>query len=375
MDKERLQAAKELCYLLSCAVSGRTPDADRCAAMELRSVYLLAREHKLTACAAFALERCMELPRPFDQDKKKSIRRLALFDLERAQIVQGLEERGIRYLPLKGILLKDCYPKAAMREMSDNDLLCDSGRMEDIRELMEGLGYTTEMFGMYHHDTYSKPPTLEFEMHGMLFEDIKEPVFYSYYRGIKDRLIKDDGNAYGYHMTREDFYVYMLAHMYHHYSHAGTGLRSLLDIFVYRRRFPDLDADVLARELQTLGLTDFERDTRELAERLFDGEPLSEEEQKALAFFAGSGVYGTLENAEYQRLLTKLGDDSAESKRRYFRERIFMPREVMEEQYPFFARHRALVPALLVYRLGRAVVHPRRVSGELRRVKRFKKRK
>ena len=95
----------------------------------------------------------------------------------------------------------------------------------------------------------------------------------------------------------------------------------------------------------------------------------------ALAFFAGSGVYGTLENAEYQRLLTKLGDDSAESKRRYFRERIFMPREVMEEQYPFFARHRALVPALLVYRLGRAVVHPRRVSGELRRVKRFKKRK
>ena len=49
---------------------------------------------------------------------------------------------------------------------------------------------------------------------------------------MKSRLIKDAGNNYGYHFSPEDFYMYMTAHEYKHYSSEGTLLRSLFDIFL-----------------------------------------------------------------------------------------------------------------------------------------------
>ena len=68
-----------------------------------------------------------------------------------------------------------------MREMSDNDILCDSGKMDVVKTVMEGLGYSCEVFEEFHHDVYSKPPTLEFEMHHTLFTDDSLPEFSEYF--------------------------------------------------------------------------------------------------------------------------------------------------------------------------------------------------
>ena len=76
----------------------------------------------LTAAVAFALEQVMPLPHAFDQAKKKAIRKLTLFEVERLTIAQAFEKARIWYLPLKGIMLKELYPKSAMRQMTDNDI-------------------------------------------------------------------------------------------------------------------------------------------------------------------------------------------------------------------------------------------------------------
>ena len=57
-----MSTAKDLIYLLSCAVHETAPDPQRCASMDLPSVYRLAEEHMLSAAAAFALERTITLP-------------------------------------------------------------------------------------------------------------------------------------------------------------------------------------------------------------------------------------------------------------------------------------------------------------------------
>lgn len=56
-----------------------------------------------------------------------------------------------------------------------------------------------------------------------------------YYSDIKDRLIPDrtDDRCYGYHMSDEDFYIYITSHAYKHYSGSGTGLRTLMDFYAY----------------------------------------------------------------------------------------------------------------------------------------------
>ena len=375
VEEYTIRIAKELIYLLSCAVNEETPDPDRVKGMDMAEIYRLSREHMLTAAVSYALEKAIPLPYAFNQAQKKAIRKLTLFEIERAAITQELEKAGIWYLPLKGIMLKNDYPKSAMREMSDNDILVDNTKMPEVRQIMESLGYTCEMYGRFNHDVYSKPPTLEFEMHHSLFDKDVLPHQDRYYKHIREKLLPLPGSEYGLKMTDEDFYLYILCHLYKHYTHAGSGLRSLLDIYVFRRAHPNLDREYLDAELQKLKIADFERKIRRMSQSLFTvGEP-DEEDQKDFVYLIMSGYKGKFETLEHNQLVKNLNnDDSKASKLRYLKKRFFLSGDSLQKQYPFFAKHKALYPLLLIYRpLKGAVTHPKGILRELYRVKSFKK--
>ena len=364
--------AKDMIYLVSCAVNEETPDKARIAGIDLQEVYRLSQMHMMTAGVAFALEKVMPLPHAFDQAKKKAIRKLTLFELERSMIAQEFEKAGIWYLPLKGIMLKDNYPNPFMREMTDNDILVDNTRMNDIRSIMERLGYSCDFFEQWHHDVYSKPPTLEFEMHHSLFGNNTMPLFEEYYADVSDKLYKNGcERSFG----DEDFYLYVLCHTYKHYIHGGTGLRSLLDVYVFLRSHHDLDRRYLSAELLKLKITDFEEKLRTLSKKVFTGRELSEQDEKDLEYLIMSGYKGTYENQEYHRWEKNLGgDDSKESKRRFLKSRIFVSDDYLEKHYPFVARHKALYPLLLVWRPIKGVfTHPKGILTEYKKVKQFKR--
>ena len=375
LTERNARIARDVIYLVSCAVNEETPDKERVMNMDLAEVFRLSQEHLLTAAAAFALEQVAALPHAFDQAKKKAIRKLALFDVERTAIAREFEKAKIWYLPLKGILLKDLYPKAAMRQMTDNDILCDGSKMAEVRRIMEGLGYTCELYEQYNHDTYAKPPTLEFEMHRTLFPAEHFPQYHDYFKNIGDRLLPVSGSAFCRQMSAEDFYLYMLTHTYKHYIRAGSGLRSLLDVYVFLRTHPDLNRDYLDAELAKLEITDFEEKIRRLSQKVFTGGMLDKYEQSDLDYYISSGNAGTLQNQEYNQMETNLGgDDSKQSKRRFILSRIFLSGEALQKNYPFFARHKALYPILFLYRpIKGAVTHPRGILTEYKKIKNFKK--
>ncbi len=371
LSPRQRDAARDLIYLVSCAVNKTKPDAAACLAMDLSEVYRLAKAHSLTAAASFALEQVTELPHSFDQAKKKAIRKLALFDIERAVILQNFDTSGIWYLPLKGILLRNDYPKAAMREMSDNDILVDPERMKQVRDIMETLGYTCEDYGHFNHDVYSKPPTLEFEIHHALFDKDDTLPFSAYYENIADRLVFD---GYQGKMTDEDFYLYMLCHTYRHYIYAGCGLRSLLDIYVFLCAHEGLDRDYLRAELEKVHLTSFEEEMQTLSKKVFSGALLSEREQRELDRFIFSGSYGNHQSAEYNKLARKLGyNDSRQAKRDYLRKRVFLSGDRLRKRYPIVSKHKALYPFVMIYRPIRGMLrHPKKIIREYRNVIRFK---
>ena len=78
---------------------------------------------------------------------------------------------------------------------------------------------------------------------------------------------------------------------------------------------------------------------------------------------------------EYDRILKSLGnDDSKSAKRRLLKSRVFISGDALEKNYPFFAKHKALYPILLIYRpVKGAVTHPKRLVTEYKKIKRFKK--
>ena len=369
---DSLKPAMDLIYLVSCAVNNEKPDKRTVEGFDLPEVLKTAHCHSLSAAAAFALEKIMALPEDFKEAKYKAVRRQSLLNFERERVIAVLEDNGIWYIPLKGVKLKDLYPKSSMREMSDNDILCDGEKMAEIKTLMEGLGFVCTHFEKNHHDVYEKPPKLCFEMHRNFFNKGDYPDQYEYFEKIKDKKIKDSDNQYGYHLSNEDFYIYLINHLYIHYRTTGTGLRSLLDIYVFYNKFKDmLDMTYINRELEKLGLVEFERGMRELSVKTFTRQKLTETELDELGYFIAAGTQGSMENLMMQQLDN---DDSQKAKKRYILNRIFPSDEHFKRNHPVVFRHKILYPFWVVYRpVKAAVTHPKRIIKEVKRLKDFKK--
>lgn len=266
-------------------------------------------------------------------------------DTERAAVLAELEKAGIRHMPLKGCVLKEYYPQIGMRQLSDQDILCDVSRSRDVRTIMESLGFKTVVYASNHysHDRYDKEPVCSFEMHRALFAPAAGDAVFRYNRDIRDRMLKDDGSDFRYHLSHEDFYVYMIAHEYKHYARRGTGLRSLLDTYVYlTHESPDMAC--VAGEIGKLGLTDFEAANRSLSMHLFGGEPLTAEDREMLDYILSSGVYGTMSHGIDRQIREK-------GRWGCLRSRITPPPDAMIEMYPVLGRVSLLYPFCWSHRL------------------------
>lgn len=154
-----------------------------------------------------------------------------------------------------------------------------------------------------------------------------------------------------------------LSAYYKHDSNGGTGLRSLLDVYIYRRAKPDLNQDYLNQELEKLGLKDFAVRMETLAAKTFQAAeketPFTAQEQSMLRELTLHHTYGTVENAWRKRVRKETPEGteiSARVKWAYFRRRLFPSKAHMEkwcELYaPFFLRHRYLLPAARIARFA-----------------------
>ena len=368
MEKAEVAAnAYDMIYLTECAINGKTPDKSRVESMDLEKLFAVCQNHILTACTAYALESAGFQSHEFTQAKEKAIRKNILMDVERGKITKRLEQEHIWHMPLKGVLTKNWYPKQGMRQMSDNDILCDVSYRKHIREIMEELGFKCTMYDSGKDDVYHKQPFYSFEMHFELFNVIDDKTLYDYYANVRERLLLDEGSQYGYHFSNEDFYLYMIAHEYKHYIKGGTGVRSLVDQYIFMRKFGDsFRWDYARAELDRMGIRDYEEKTRSLAMKLF-GEAvpisaLSPEEDELLNLHIFSGIYGSLAADMEQRLQNEAGG----SRVKLALNRIFPSMDNIKTWWPFFYRHKWLIPLLWIIRPVKALISNRkRLFGEL----------
>lgn len=367
------QTGWDVIYLALCAIKGVAPERERIQNMDLQAVYAMARRHQISAAIAMALESAGFGDDQSDQEIALSVSRMTLFDAERAKVLEQLERAGIWYMPLKGTILNQFYPCYGMRQMADQDILYDPERRDDIRGIMEGLNFTPVQIDLFHHDEYQKPPYITFEMHWALLSRFMNQAQFLYYQNIRERLVKDEGNACGYHFTDEDFYIYMMVHSHKHYSGRGMGLRMILDICVYLNRFErEMDWDYIEGELEKTGILGFERQSRSLAGCLYRDEALSPDDEEMLGVIVASGVYGTMEHM-FSNRIGKL-DGSMKSKLKYAFDRVFPSMDYIEASHPFFYRHKALLPFLTLWRVLKALtVYRSLIFSELRML--FKKKR
>lgn len=175
-------------YLIRCVLHDRIPKKEKLDKIDLSKLYEVAEKHSLTAITAYALESAGVVDERFTQAKAKAIRKNILLDIERKNVLAELDKARIWYMPLKGIILKEFYPKIGMRQMCDNDILFDKSRVKDIKVIMSSLGFTMKHDDSGHDLEFLKKPVCNFEMHTELFGFGHNPIMNKYYSNVKKNV-------------------------------------------------------------------------------------------------------------------------------------------------------------------------------------------
>lgn len=370
-------------HLLSCVLQDERPE-EKPQDVSWEEVFEICTRNDVACTAYPALVRLKkegvkDLPTPQMLEKWQELYHVAIlkevtFDEEREKLLASFEKAGIAYMPLKGILLKAYYPSIGLRSFADNDILYDAAKIKEVKAIMEGMGYTTKSYGKGNHDVYQKLPMLNFELHRSLTGVTCS--FKSYTDQAWDRAIKDRDNAFGYHMTKEDFYIYFIIHAHKHYSNLGTGIRTLLDQYLYLdREGRKLNWQYINQEFAKLGLNGFESELRGLGKLLF-GErgmrELSARQEELLGYLASQGTYGTVSNG-IRQMIQKKGKDGnlRKAKQRYVWERIFPKREVLQSENPILEKYAVLYPVMVVRRWFHVFFRWKRIKNEIEIVKKI----
>ena len=282
---------------------------------------------------------------------------------EGKKLCKELPAHGIRILPLKGCIMKDLYPKPEYRQMCDIDIFIDKENAGKAREVMEELGY------VYVHssggvDNYEKKPWVSVELHSFMlppkYKNSKK------YRTIWERAI---GKGGVYQMNWDDYYIYMIEHFAKHFYLGGSGIRSVLDIYIFlQQKQGCLHSKYLKDQMCDRKLEQFQKNMEKLAKNWFvDGNYGAMRDAEEVILL--SGAYGTQEqyyrNIEEQiagkyriRWLVKLI---------YPVKRIFVDFHTMSDKYPILKKCPFLLPVMWMHRLGKALVANRdRVRRELK---------
>lgn len=394
------KTTQALLYLMRCALNATVPK--QITELNYEALYKLASFHSVTAMIAMALESGHLLTEPYASEecikkwketRVKAKRKNILLDTERELLLEQMELMGIWYLPLKGSILKEMYPKLGMRQMADNDILFDAAYAQQVKDLMIGRGYKVIAFGRGNHDVYEKEPIYNFEFHTALFDEIAHSDWAAYYENIYERLLRLPGTNHGCCFSNEDFYIYLILHAYKHFDGSGNGVRFLSDLYVFlQKERKNLDWSYMLAELKKLGIDEFEEQVRKLTFKLFSPVeeeeifmetknnlqsifvmPLTEKEKELLLYMIGSGTYGTIDNFVDKELHKLQGNEetlTVRTKIKYTLHRIFPDIEFMKQYSQFCRKHPWSFPFFWLVRWYRAAtVRRKEVLQELKAIR------
>lgn len=267
-------------------------------------------------------------------------------------ITDAFEQNRIRHCVMKGPVIKKLYPTSDMRQSGDLDIFVDDCNTEKCRDIMEQLGFETELFDKSAaHDEYKADKTVIVELHRMLISN-KCP-WDKKCQKIADRLIKSDGCEYRYEMSKEDYYLYMIGHMAKHMKYSGIGIKMFLDVWVYLNAYENLlDKELLKQRLKECGLYEFEQNCVKLCDYWFNDRAADGIIKEMAMYVGASGNFGTNEQLLAGEMANNAGasGNAKAGKMKYYIKMFFQPYKYMANRYPILNKLPFLLPFFWVHR-------------------------
>ncbi len=202
------------------------------------------------------------------------------------ELFTALGERGIRYMPMKGYLMRELYPNHAWRTSSDLEILCDQENRETVGQILAEYGFSRTSLRPYT-DVWALDHVV-ITIHTRIADE-KDPLAV-YFSCVWDKLVTDDGIVY--RMTDEDYCIYILYQMSKYIYYGRISIRQILDLYIYRHAKTELNRSYVEKELEKLGILKFTLGVEGLCEVWF-GEGEQTNDTMALgSFIAANSAYG-----------------------------------------------------------------------------------
>lgn len=342
--------------------------------MDLEMIYKIASFHSLNNALYYSINNFNldeSLKNLLEKDHMLLMTKAYTFDAEAELLNNMLNDLNINHMFLKGSLLKHLYPSIDFRSMADLDIYIDKTKASKVKEMMIGLGYNVEQIEKGNHDVYQKKPFMDVEIHRDLMNECYS--FHKYFKNTWDKLIVKDKNEYEF--KNEDYYIFMIAHAAKHFSNGGTGIRSVMDEFVYLREFDDkLNKEYINQELDVLGLVKFENNLRCLANYWFKVDYQLPEENKEVIermeeYIINAGTYGTSTNSIVRSVMDEKGyNNISSSKFKFYLNKAFPSYRYMCSRNHILKKIPILLPWFWFTRILKALFRKNSTKGQIKSI-------
>lgn len=263
------------------------------------------------------------------------------------RIIAEFENRGIDYMPLKGCILKNLYPKPELRPMGDADILIRLDQYNRIVPIMQEFGYTSGKESDHELTWIGK--NLNLELHKCLFRP-SEKDFYAKYGPGWDIAVQETAHRYA--LKDEDTFIYLFAHMTKHYRNSGVGCRHILDLFVFRRSHMELDEAYIQEMMEQLQLLEFYHNISRLLKVWFEDQEWDEKTAFITDFIFSGGCWGDMET-RFVTERVKAAEPGAKIRRTKLgalKEALFPPVQKLRYKYRILLKYPQLYPLFWIPR-------------------------
>ncbi len=268
----------------------------------------------------------------FSHEEMMSVYRHKQMEYTYGEICRIFDDLQIKYVPLKGSVIRPYYPKASMRTSCDIDILIEEENLESAVNALIKAGYKCGSRA-YHDVSLYSSSGIHLELHFHLGENTEN----------LDAVLKDawlyarpvSGTRCEFY---EDFFMfYIYAHMSYHFLSGGCGMRSLMDLSIIEHRMGITYRDAKAL-LEKAGIYKFAEEIGRLADACFHGYEKDELQEALLYYILTGGVYGSVKNK------SAVLKTEGENKFTYLLRRLFPSYSMMSYRYPVLRKAPVLLP-------------------------------
>ncbi len=315
---------------------------------ELEKLYELAEHHDLSHVVGNALIKTDSLSHDSDLYKKLQKKvMLAHYRFEKLnydfqQVTNLLEEEQIKFIPLKGSVLRDLYPEKWLRTSCDIDILIEKHNLEKTTKILLDSGFKKGEESP-HDITFWTPSGSNIEIHHSLIEDEKVNNIDFILNQVWERTTLHSGYSYWYDMSDEMFYFYHIAHMAKHLLFGGCGIKSFVDLWLLDN-IEGVDSTKRNELLKQGNLLKFTQNAQILSKAWLEDAETGPAVKQLEEYVLRGGVYGTDKN----RIIIQQQKNGGYVK--YIISKIFLPYEQLKFQYPILKKYRWLTPIIEIVR-------------------------